>query len=199
MSCPYKKAVLNRPPVIFNKRLKPLSLFHAMMLEEFGSPFMLKDVEADDIEPGQVFLAVYICCLDWQNGPEAIWEIWHDPAALELIYKGFEGLRVEEKDKLTLLDYVSDYLDAPKLWEKPDAVGDSGIPWQFKVAADLMLNMSGLTEQRVWDMPISLAIAYRTNIAENHGFQVYSERDKADLAKLKAQREAREKEEQASK
>ena len=189
---PFLQAVLKTPPLIFGRRLQPLSAFHCMLLQEFGSPLMLEGVTVDMVDYREFCEAVYICGLTWEDGPKEIAKITETDDALHAIFNQFSGLEVDEKAIKTLINYVSDYLYAPEVYQKENFSGQSGIPWYFKIVGDLVSETS-MSESRCWNMPISLAIAYRTNIAENNGFKVFSAQDREDLAKLKAIREAEEK------
>ena len=151
-----------------------------MLLEEFDSPFCIKDLKPEFVSVPDCYLFLFICGLDWETGPAKIMEfIENDNDSLKKLHEDFEGLEITEYDWKLMEAYLSDYRKAPRIWPSKSKDGSntesvSAIPWTFKVAADL-INFTTLSESRAWNMPLNLAVAYRVNVADNNGHDVKNE------------------------
>jgi len=177
MDSVFFQSILVRPPVIMGRKLRPFSLFHALVLMQFDSSHL----NGQKVTIDELVFSVFVCGLEYPQGVDYIFSIkaikdcakWGKKSKKKYDYsESFEEFR----------QYLLDYMRFPGIYETTSASGQSlnapkksNIPWPFKVAADIMNKYPGFTEKEVWNMPVIKASTYRAHIAEDNGWELENE------------------------
>jgi len=168
------KSVLVQPPVILGVQLKPFSPYHALTMAQFDNAF----VTGRDIEVHDIVQAVMICRDEYEDKCFHL-EKFHCSA----LYRFWWTVRLYFLDVdqalKDLLAHTKTYTTYPSVWRESGKKTHSGIPWQFKVVAQLLSNYS-FSERAAWNMGVDRAFCYLANISENSGSEVKSQ-DAMDL------------------
>jgi len=185
MESTYTRALLTVPPVILGRALQPFSCWHALVLTHFDNPLMTGTTGDEGITTGDVIFFLWVCGLTHGEGLAALAS---DDAITEARAWGGE---VEDWDIDEVCsevhEYLTDYLDFPKFWEKDGEKGKaSGIPWFWKLIGTVVANVNGISATEAWDMPINQLAIYRASVAEDNGSDLLSEREAALIAQANA-------------
>lgn len=165
----FYKSILVQPPVIMGIQLRPFSSFHALKLEQFGNAI----ATGATIEEADIIQAVEICRDGWNDKCRHL-ELFHR-SALHRAGWVFKVMRHDmDQARADLIEHTKTYTTYPGVWTDKSKKKYSGIPWQFKTPSQLMSHFK-LSEQEAWDMPISRAYCYLSNISENCGAEVVSQ------------------------
>lgn len=173
----YVNALVISPPVVLDRRLNHLNLYHVAILDALGSPYVMGGAKTID----DLALAVWVC----SRSPEEIRrglasrkmqrQLW----LMGVIHRdddiNAEGVRFRR--------YMDEYMRMPEWWTSDGA--PRRVPWFFGVAWAIMPKVG---EDRAWSMPIPLAMAYYATEADAMGSR--SVMTEEELAAEKALSEA---------
>ena len=161
----FSESIVNRDDhVVLGCKLRPLSLWHATLLELINSPLWHgnRGVTITDLR-----LATAICSGSW---PE-----YRIPSGLALVWWSLKTRKANlalEAAKFSA--YIRDFYAPPMLWEKEleKAKGPQlcSLPQPLDMAAWLIRN--GLSEDRSWSMPIGMAHWYYVAFARHRGAEI---------------------------
>lgn len=160
----FAESVLNLEHRVLGKKLKPFSLWHALLLEAIQSPIWIgKGV----LTLSDLHSAVAICSNEWPK-------FKLKAGALTVLRNTFLcGDRVEKESK-KLVAYFNDYNSVPMLWTAEKNYKKEAQKCQLPMALDLVawLVRHGFGESRSWNMPIGLAHWYYIACAKQRGSDI---------------------------
>ena len=175
MNSVFFKSVLMQPPIIMGVQLRPFSALHALTLAQFDNAY----ATGANIDVHDVIQAIEICRDGFDDNCRHL-EKFHGSR----IYRGAWMIRSARFNLKTaqsdLIAHTKAYTTYPGVWREKGKTGHSGIPWQFKIVAQLMSNYH-MTESAAWDMALDRAFCYLSNISENGGSEVMSQ-DALDIS-----------------
>lgn len=171
----YSDAFFCEPPTVLGRKLRPYSLGHSFILEATASPF----VTGGPVNAFELIGAVLMCSIPFRelvdkintNGLEAESAAMGKDMDLGVMYAA-------ELAKFN--DYLRTYDKAPPAIQKK-AETECPVPWQFIVAWRLM---ERIPEDRAWDMPLSLALAYNAAWRWEHGDETLLGEDAINTLKI---------------
>jgi len=181
----FSESIVNRDDhVVLGVKLRPLSLWHATLLELIDSPLWhgKSGVTMTDLR-----LAVAICSGSWPayKIPQG-WRLLCWSVATRKCRLAVEAAKFSA--------YIRDFHAPPMLWEK-EGQGTKGpqvcpLPQPLDVVAWLVRH--GFGEDRSWTMPIGLAHWYYVAIARHRGAEVdlVSPGEQIAIEKVRAKRAA---------
>ena len=179
----FAESIVNRDNhVVLGRRLRPLSLWHATLLELIDSPLWhgRSGVTMTDLR-----LAVAIC---GDSFPRYV-----IPSGWRLVLWAFRT----RKHKLAIeaakfSAYIRDFHAPPMLWTKEEEAPKTdkfcSLPQPLDVSAWLIRH--NFSEERAWSMPIGLAHWYYVALAKHRGAEVdlVSPAEQIAIDKIKAKR-----------
>lgn len=154
----YLFAFCLHPPVILGRQMQPFSSAHLMELECVGSPLVH---HYDQASPADLLAAIYICSFAWPFP-------WFGkaPSTMRKDVTAWGKSVSARWDFLSALDQWQDYFRS--YWKAPERTHDPNsesaailAPASIKIVAWLLRTLHGMTEERAWNMPICLALAYK--------------------------------------
>ena len=167
----YCDSLLLQPPRILGVQLRPFSSYHALVLLRFDNPLVC----GGDVSESDLIQAVVICSQGFSDKLFGYLSLLNDH--LPKIQYGARLLIHDiGRETEAIEDYIQQYSAGPDYWADGDAKL-SGIEPPFQVAGALLQNMPGFSEEQVWDMPFTRALAYKACIAEQHGADVVNQSD----------------------
>jgi hypothetical protein len=154
-------------------QLRPFSVYHAMLLSHFDSPFLDGGASADSDD---LLLALLLLCDGVEDGLKA-YKLYHSSRWAKLIwFMRFAKIKFpaiqHEIDKMR--KHIDTYVTIPEVYTSGSKAGDSDIPWPFKVASTL-IRVFGFSEQDAWNMGVARAASYRVAYAEDNGVKIVNE------------------------
>lgn len=178
----FAESVVNRSNhVVLKRKLKPLSLWHAVLLELIDSPLWhgKSGVTMTDLR-----LAVAICSDSFP--------VYRIPSGRSLFWWALVTRKCNlaiEAAKFSA--YIRDFHAPPMLWTKEgEAKSDKfcALPQPLDVAAWLIRH--NISEDRAWNMPIGLAHWYYVAQAKQRGAEIdlVSPAEQVAIDKVKAKR-----------
>ena len=178
----FAESVVNRTNhVVLGKKLKPLCLWHAVLLELIDSPLWHGN---NGVTMTDLRLAVAICS---DSFPE-----YKIPSGWRL----FCWAWLTRKSNLAIeaakfSAYIRDFNAPPMLWTKEEAAKTDktcALPQPLDVAAWLIRH--NLPEERAWSMPIGLAHWYYVAMAKHRGADIdlVSPSEQVAIDKIKKKR-----------
>jgi hypothetical protein len=155
----FLEAWINRSHTVCGVRLRPYCLNHALLLAVLESPLGMDNVPAGfGLRWDHLWLAVTICALDYEEEFTAPSPFWCEFKRRLHRY----DLRVElEKFRA----YQNDYLSSPNIFCS-DGDGKPLTAPAILARAVALQRGIGLTEYRVWTMPIGKALWMHATYAE---------------------------------
>lgn len=179
----FAESIVNRDDHrVLGRRLRPLSLWHATLLELIESPLWhgKSGVSMTDLR-----LAVAICAGQWPR-----YEI---PGGWRLFWwrlRTRKSSLAVEAAKFSA--YIRDFHAPPMLWQKDEPQKPKPLPCALPQPLDVAawLIRHGLGEERAWTMPIGLAHWYYVALAKQRGADVdlVSPGEQAAIEQVKARR-----------
>jgi hypothetical protein len=143
-----------RPPIILGRQMKPFSSAHLMMLEFVASP-LLSDLSK--AQPADLLLALYVCGQSWPFS-------WLETSGLRAEVKAWKNKNAAPWNYAATLaqwlDYFRSYMAAPERVHKPDESASAKAPVPIRLVTWLLRTLR-VSEERAWNMPICLAMAYK--------------------------------------
>lgn len=161
----FAESIVNRDDhIVLGRRLRPLSLWHATLLELIDSPLWhgKSGVTMTDLR-----LAACICTGSWPQ--------YKIPAGWGMIWWSFCTCKMNlAREAAKFSAYIRDFHAPPMLWEKETEKSKGPtlcpLPAPLDVAAWLIRH--GLGEERSWTMPIGLAHWYYVAFAKHRGAEI---------------------------
>ncbi|NDD54503.1 hypothetical protein EBZ39_11620 [bacterium] len=180
----FAESVLNLNHRVLGKRLKPFSLWHALLLEAIGSPIWLGK---GTLTLPDLHAAVAICSNEWP--------VFNLRAGFFTVLRNScispSRLQIEGKK---LVAYFNDYNAVPMLWteEKKDSKDRPKCPLPLSLDLVAWLVRHGFGEARSWNMPIGLAHWYYIACARQRGGEIdlVSPEEQAVIEQVKARKNA---------
>ena len=171
------EAFINCGHRVFGQKLKPFCLRHCLYLEAIGSPIMrIVNGEEVKIERHDLEVAAIICSADGD-----ILKALTRPHFTMFFYSFRRALK-------EYLDYLTDYLALPEMWDNSESGTRLNAPWILS-RATLLLSKTNLTLSEIWNMPLGELLWYCAAFAEQEGgAQILSDDEKkiiAEAEKLK--------------
>jgi len=160
----FAESVLNLEHRVLGKKLKPFSLWHALLLDAVKSPIW---IGRGALTLPDLHAAVAICSQEWPS--------FNLKAGIFTILRNsfLRGERLERESR-KLLAYFSDYNAVPMLWTSDKPEDKEAKKCQLPMALDLVawLVRHGFGEARSWNMPIGLAHWYYIACAKQRGSEI---------------------------
>ena len=160
----FAESVLNLNHRVLGKRLKPFSLWHALLLEATRSPIWAGH---GPITLPDLHAAVAICSNEWPkfNLKAGFFTILRNSCISD------DRLQFEGKK---LIAYFNDYNSVPMLWteDKKDFKEKPRCPLPLSLDLVAWLVRHGFGEARSWNMPIGLAHWYYIACARQRGGEI---------------------------
>lgn len=179
----FSESIVNRDDhVVLGRKLRPLSLWHATLLELIDSPLWhgKSGVTMTDLR-----LAVAICT--------GSWPAYEIPQGWRLVWWSWRTRKLSlAREAAKFSAYIRDFHAPPMLWEKdgekPKGPQLCPLPQPLDVVAWLIRH--GLGEERSWTMPIGLAHWYYVAFAKHRGADVdlVSPGEQVAIEQVKAKR-----------
>jgi len=160
----FAESVLNLNHRVLGKRLKPFSLWHALLLEAIGSPIWLGK---GSLTIPDLLAAVAVCSNEWP--------VFNLKAGFMTVLRSScissNRLQVEGKK---LVAYFNDYNAVPMLWTDDKKESKDKPKCALPLSLDLVawLVRHGFGESRSWNMPIGLAHWYYIACARQRGGEI---------------------------
>lgn len=174
----FLRSLCYHPCTVLNRKLKPFSAWHAAGLMLLDSPFVNATGEPIAVERKDLILAAYVCGTEYPSGAAALYP---EPDLVAVCEWGESVGAWDFEEELAKFDqqYLAHYLTLPQTWQsKKGETKISAIPWPFYVVGIVLQFMKGIEETAAWNLPISRLVSYKTSIAERHGVEVQSQRQK---------------------
>jgi hypothetical protein len=178
----FAESVVNRSNhFVLGKKLKPLCLWHAVLLQLIDSPLWHGN---NGVTMTDLRLAVAICSdLFPKYQIPSGWRLW---AWAWLTRKNSLAI---EAAKFSA--YIRDFNAPPMLWTKDDKTKSEkfcALPQPLDIAAWLIRH--NISEDRAWNMPIGLAHWYYVAMAKHRGAEIdlVSPAEQMAIDKIKAKR-----------
>lgn len=170
------KSVLMQPPRIMGVKLRPFSCYHALVMMQFDSPFLMDG----SVDAGDIAAALCIMSEGYDDDLRRLMRLENS-----FIYRSywfvklfFCSRKTLERVTAEIRAHIRGYSDVPELrsgWADKSSKSDaSGVPWPFRVAATVWKNFK-CSESAAWDMALSKAACFRACHAEDCGMTVKSE------------------------
>lgn len=160
----FAESVLNLNHRVLGKKLKPFSLWHALLLEAIGSPIW---VGQGRLTLQDLHAAVAVCSNEWPAfNLKAGWmTVLRNSCITDY------QLQVEGKK---LVSYFNDYNSVPMLWTEDKKESKNKPKCSLPLSLDLVawLVRHGFGESRSWNMPIGLAHWYYIACARQRGGEI---------------------------
>jgi hypothetical protein len=178
----FAESVVNRNNhVILGKRLKPLCLWHAVLLELIDSPLWHGN---NGVTMTDLRLAVSICSDSFPkyqipSGWRLCWWAWRTR----------KSSLATEAAKFSA--YIRDFNAPPMLWTKDEeAKTDKHCPLPQPLDIAAWLIRHNISEDRAWNMPIGLAHWYYVAMAKHRGAEIdlVSPSEQMAIDKIKTKR-----------
>ena len=168
----YIRAALIQPPRIAGVKVRPFSLWHALVFMCFNNAF----VTGSPRLAGDVVEALLLLQDTREHHLRTYLRFTNNP-----LYRWFWKLRLSCVDFIQARDdldaFIDAFTEAPECWQTPGALSSrSAILGPFKTFS-VLLSYTGLSESRIWNMPYIYALCIRASIAEEHGVDVVDEAD----------------------
>lgn len=160
----FAESVLNLDHRVLGKKLKPFSLWHALLLEAIQSPIWMGK---GSLTLPDLYSAVAICSNEWPK-------FTLKAGTLTILCNTFlRGERLEKESK-KLVAYFNDYNSVPMLWTADKTDKKEAPKCPLPMALDLVawLVRHGFGEARSWNMPIGLAHWYYIACAKQRGSEI---------------------------
>lgn len=153
----FAEAWLNCRHKVFGWTLKPLSLWHKLLIRASGLSLFDGD---EDVTYADIYRVAYACRLTYPQTPKPQGRVsrWYHSVRLFLCDAN--------KEASAFSDYINDYVTAPEFWSKEEASQGrvkGGAPEELSVVVGLMLQ--GFSEKEAWDMPLGKASWYSSAYA----------------------------------
>ena len=143
------------PPAVYvlGKRLEPLSLGHAHLLDLVESPF----IRGGSPGAGDLVLAVEICRVPWQESRRML-QLPGLDRRIEKLGKALCRRRVgyEADDVSEFVTYMTEAANGPGFWVKQQETKAGGSPWLQSIKTTLM--RAGRTYAEAMDTPLREAL-----------------------------------------
>lgn len=176
----FAESVLNLNHRVLGKRLKPFSLWHALILEAIGSPIWLGK---GTLTLPDLHAAVAVCSNEWPK-----FNLKAD--FLTILRNSLISLDRLQNEGKKLVAYFNDYNSVPMLWTADKKETKEPAKCALPMALDLVawLVRHGFGEARSWNMPIGLAHWYYVACAKQRGSDIdlVSPEEQLVIAQVKA-------------
>jgi hypothetical protein len=164
---------------LLGRTLSPFCLRHYLHLAAVRSPFL---ENSRPFTVADLFLAVRICANESEAIPSLLdrWRFWQLTLQPELF----------QKESARFVIYLEACSTGPRFWEKLDGERRRhSVPWVLHIFCSL-LRLTHLPEERVWTMPLGLALWINAVLAQQEGASLdfLSEEDEALLQQLAGER-----------
>ena len=159
MSAAWITALLQRPPVIYGRRLHPFSLSHSMILEEARNPLWC----GGEIRVDALIEAVDVCSRTWEENAE-----WFDKVNRRKI-RSFSLRCLTRYRFADAYARFKVYIDDATACSSREVSGEGRLlvsPHQYRVVVFLM--SLGWSESRAWNAPFGRARCYYDAHDEAH-------------------------------
>lgn len=159
---------------VLGKTLRPVSAYHLTALAFLESPFYCGGTP----QPSDILAAICLLETEWQNGMDQV-------AAVDMEMVQEWGATLGKLDwseaEAGVQAHINFYLDElPEMWiENGKPTKPSALPYPALFVSAVLIHMPGIPEADVWNMPFHRLAAYRAAIAENNGYEIVGERDRA--------------------
>jgi len=160
----FAESVLNLEHRVLGKKLKPFSLWHALLLEAIKSPIWMGQGK---LTLPDLHSAVAICSQEWPS-------FNLNAGIITVIRNTFlRGKRLDDESK-KLIAYFNDYNSVPMIWTADKSDKKEAPKCPLPMALDLVawLVRHGFGEARSWNMPIGLAHWYYVACAKQRGSEI---------------------------
>lgn len=169
-----------RQHTVLERKLRPFSLAHRVVLEAVGSPFASEDTP---FAMSDLAVAVQICSASNPFLP------LRRPRWLERVrfWRGTLDPSYFRQESQKFVHYLDEHSSGPKFWQPVEPLPfKEKIPWPLDVAAGL-LRRTNLSEEQVWFMPVGKAFWYYTALCKQDGANpdVLTTQDEALLDSLR--------------
>jgi len=180
MDSVFFQAMLLRPPKILGRQLHDFSCYHALLLTQLDSPFLISGTPSR----AHIVELLYICGTQYEPHGKSIFD---STVIKDSFLWGKEtGLFDVPKVVREINQYLADYMAFPRIWISDKNRRESGIPAPFRMAATILFGYPGtFTEVEVWNLSMAKASCYRAYIAEYNGMEVESKKSRELLDRIK--------------
>lgn len=152
----YINALWLRPPTVFGRRLRPLSLGHAYLLEAIESPCIMSPHLASRHD---VLAAVWICAQPWRRARCSLRGVIAGRGRWRFVLWGAIRRHADwDTEVRRFIEYVQSYTTTParnRSTDKRD--GSTRVPWPLAVAYAAGARSF---DHQVWDLPLPEVFAY---------------------------------------
>lgn len=169
MNQSYAKAPMLTPPRIMGVQLRPFSAWHAHVLCVLGNPAVI----GGRVTLDKSVQTVLVCADAWHEDHRRNLHLYRRFMRRGLTRMRFwwRALRADEQRVAReIVEYVNAYLDGPEYWTEKGGKR-SRIPVAVRVAG-VLVSLCGIREERAWNMPLNLALAYQSIINESNGADI---------------------------
>jgi hypothetical protein len=163
----YFQSVLMTPPRIMGVQLRPFSAYHALVLLQFDSPFMLAGGKPD---VGDLIFALNVLSYGYEDGLEDI-KAYRLKWFIRML---FTKQATIDKAIADIDAHIDGYAEYPEIWASKDDKS-SAVPWPFRVTATILRRYRGFSEAQAWDMGLCKASCYRACYVEDCGGDLHDE------------------------
>lgn len=178
----FHRACLMQSGRIAGFRVRPLSCWHVMALDALDNPAVV----GGEFNHAALLQLILVCRDEWT--PDSSLALHRRFVASPLFRWAFSVAVLchrLDRARADVRRYLDAYMDVPQYWSSGDEAR-SRVPGTLCVAARLM---PVLGEARAWNMPFSLACAYKAALDERDGAKLADD-DIAAAERAFAKREA---------
>lgn len=160
----YSTDSLVKPPVLFGRRLRPLTLGHAMVLNALEHPALMNE----QLNLSELAVAVWVCSVPWKKAQKMI----RNGSSHRALF--WMGLRYRirrggfKEAVLAFDEYRRFYIDGPPRWETGDGGSAGAVPW-FLTLFCAVQKHTNLTANETWNLPVKFAAEICAGIGELNG------------------------------